>query len=430
MPRLIALAITLACAALLAALAPAASAQQELRTRLPIVLIEADGPILDDPEVGARMRIVHDPRGGLNRPGGRTVEDGRITIEVRGQSSQRFPKKQFAVETIDRRGENRNTSLLGLPEENDWVLYAAYNDGSLMRNVVAYRAARAVGRYAARTRHVELVLNGRYHGVYVLMESLKLDAERVAGPSEDDDGFLLEYTHNSKLDRDDRFFRTPVTRTPIVWDDPERDEMSAARARAIRARVARFERALYSPGFRHPTRGWRAHMDEASAVDYVLLYELLRNHDAFAASTFIHDGGRGRLAMGPLWDFDLSMGNPPGVLPARGCSLCDRRWVSRWYDDGAFRRALVRRWAELRRDGFVARTLAGIDRDGRALASAQVRNLRRWPVLGQVAIAGGAPEASLRAAYRGETARLRSWIRIRAGWLTANLPRVGRIGPS
>jgi hypothetical protein len=374
------------------------------------------------------MRVIHNARGAINTPRGRpTVYDGRIGIEVRGQSSQRFPKKQFGLETVTASGDNRNVSLLGLPEENDWILYAAYNDGSLMRNVVAYRAARDIGRYASRTRYVEVVLNGRYHGLYVLMEKLKLDGDRVEGPTEDDDGFLLEYTHNSKLDPGDRYFRTPVTRTPIVFDDPERGDMTAAEARAITRTVGAFERALYSKGFRHPTRGWRAHMDEASAVDYVLLYELFRNHDAFAASTFLHEGPEGRLAMGPLWDFDLSMGNPPDILPARGCSLCDRRWVSRWYQDGAFRTALVARWTELRRAGFLADTLSAVTRDARALQSAQVRNLRRWPVLGFTPLDPSASDAALRRAHLGEAARLRAWIRVRAGWLTANLPRIGRL---
>jgi hypothetical protein len=420
----------LAVAALSAALAtaPTASGAVALSTRLPIVVIDADGPIVDEPKVGARMRVIHDGRGRVNRPTDRPrAYDGRIGIEVRGQSSQRFPKKQFGLETVRADGDNRNVSLLGLPEENDWILYAAYNDGSLMRNVVAYRAARRLGRYASRTRFVELILNGRYWGVYVLMEALKLDGDRVTSPVEGSDGFLLEYTHPSKLDPGDRFFRTPVTRTPIIWDDPEPGDMPRARARAIARQVGAFERALYSKGYRHPTQGYRPHLDLGAAVDYALMYELFRNHDAFAASTFIHEGEGGRLAMGPLWDFDLSMGNPPGVLPARGCSLCNRRWVGRWYDDAVFRRAMVRRWTELRRRGFLRRLQADIAREGRALASAQVRNLRRWPVLGFTPVSPSASDAALEAAYRAETARLRSWIRIRARWLTANLPRIGRL---
>lgn len=419
--------LALAALALLAAaaLAGTASAAPDLRTRLPIVVIDADGPIVDDPKVGARMRIVH--RGGaVNAPTDRPwVYDGRIGIEVRGQSSQRFPKKQFSVETLTGGGDNRNVSPLGLPEENDWVLYAAYNDGSLMRNVVAYRAARQMGRYASRTRYVELVLDGAYWGVYVLMEKPKLDGDRVPDPEGPSDGFLLEYTHPSKIDPGDTYFRTPVTRTPIVYDDPERGDMPPARAREIARRVGAMERSLYGSGFRHPTRGHRAHLDTAAAVDYVLLYELFRNYDAFSASTFMHEGPDGRIALGPAWDFDLSMGNPAALLPPRGCSLCDRRWTSRLYADRTFTAAMSARWAQLRRQGFLARTLAAIDRDARALQSSQVRNLRRWPVLGFAPVSASAPEASLRAAYRAETGRLRTWIRVRAGWLTANVGRLG-----
>lgn len=47
-------------------------------------------------------RIIHSPIGGINRPIDRPrVYDGRIGIEVRGQSSQRFPKKQFGFEALD-----------------------------------------------------------------------------------------------------------------------------------------------------------------------------------------------------------------------------------------------------------------------------------------------------------------------------------------
>lgn len=102
--------------------------------------------------------------------------------------------------------------------------------------------------------------------------------------------------------------------------------------------------------------------------------------------------------------------------------------MNRWYADGQFRQALRARWTQLRRDGFVARTLTAISRDARALQSAQVRNLRRWPVLGFAPVSASAPDAALRGVYRAEAARLRTWVRIRAGWMTANLPRIGRIG--
>lgn len=324
-PCRLALAALALCAALGAA-SPAAAAPA-LSTRLPILEIDARGPIVDDPKVPARLRVVDGRRGALNRPGGRPVAgSGPIAIEVRGQISQRFPKKQFGFETVDARGENRDVSLLGLPEENDWILYAAYNDGSLVRNVVAYRAARALGRYASRHRFVELVLDGRYWGVYALLEQPKLDRARVPDPEGPGEGFLLELTATEKLDPGDRFFRTPVTRSPIVYADPDRGDLSRARARSIAARLGAFERARYGRAFRHPTRGYRARLDRAAAVDYALLYELLRNQDAFRASTYLHEGAGGRLVMGPAWDFDLSTGNVPDLATTRGEPQTTRTW--------------------------------------------------------------------------------------------------------
>ncbi len=110
-------------------LAPAAASAD-----LPVVRIDAAREIPNEPKIGAQLRM----------PGYR----GRIEIETRGQSSQMFPKKSYALELAD------DTALLGLPEDDDWVLYAPYNDKTLMRNVVAYRTARAIGRFAARTRFV------------------------------------------------------------------------------------------------------------------------------------------------------------------------------------------------------------------------------------------------------------------------------------
>ena len=109
--------------------------------------------------------------------------DGRAAIEVRGRWSRRFPKKSYAVELREPDGSNHDASLLGLPADDDWILYAAYNDRTLIRNVLAYETARRMGRYAARTRFVELRLNGRYHGVYVLMEKLKLHDDACAATS-------------------------------------------------------------------------------------------------------------------------------------------------------------------------------------------------------------------------------------------------------
>jgi hypothetical protein len=283
------------------------------------------------------------------------------------------------------------------------VLYAPYNDKTLMRNVVAYATARGIGRYAARTRFVELRLNGRYQGVYVLMERLELGGDRVAGEA------LYEFTFPFQARSKDPSFRTPVLRRPIVWEDPERGDLTARRARALARPVKAAERALYGPG------SWRRWIDAASAVDFALLNELFKNQDGFHASTYMALGADGRLHLGPIWDFDISMGNsdygPSRRL--RGWMLARRDWAERLYRDRSFRTAMARRWRELRAGGLRSRVLAAVEDSRRELRGAAGRNFRRWPVLHRRIW----PNPVARGSFRAEVRFLRSWLVRRIDWL-------------
>src|SRR6185369_7856764 len=89
------------------------------------------------------------------------------------------PKKPYGFTTVDALGVDSDASLLGLPSEHDWVFNATYNDKSLMRDVLTYELARRTGRYATRWKYCELFINGAYQGIYVLMEKVKRDSNRV-----------------------------------------------------------------------------------------------------------------------------------------------------------------------------------------------------------------------------------------------------------
>jgi len=112
-------------------------------SHLPIVVIDTDGQnIVDDYKITAHMGVIDNGPGEMNDISDNYNHyDGLIGIEIRGSSTQMFPKKQYAVETRDSTGENLNVPLLGMPVENDWILYAPYSDKSLIRNVLAYDLA-------------------------------------------------------------------------------------------------------------------------------------------------------------------------------------------------------------------------------------------------------------------------------------------------
>ena len=361
-----------------------------LAAGLVTALLAAGPPTVDiavDRRIGTREATAV-----LRAPG----YEGEVAIRTRGRWSRRFPKKSYRVETRE------DASLLGLPADDDWILYAAWNDRTLIRNVLAYDTARWMGRYAARTRFVELTLNGRYRGVYVLMERLELHDERVRGD------FLLEMTSPGQAERKDPSFRTPVARRPVVWEDPERGDLKRRRAAAIQRRVSRLERALYHG----PPGAWRRHLHAGAAVDFLLVNELFKNQDVMEASTFMTGAG-GTLRLGPVWDFDFSSGNSKRA-PSRflaGWTAAQRPWASRLYADRAFMRHMGRRWAELRRAGLRGRLLRAVDDYGRALAPAARRDSARWP-------AGGERPRGTR---DGHLRALRRWLDRRIDWLDGNL---------
>ena len=90
--------------------------------------------------------VLEDGRARLNHT---PVFQGVGSLKVRGSNTEGRPKKAFSVEIQDVHGNDRDVSLLGMPEESDWVLYAPYNfDRALMRNPLVYELSRSIGRYA------------------------------------------------------------------------------------------------------------------------------------------------------------------------------------------------------------------------------------------------------------------------------------------
>jgi hypothetical protein len=264
-------------------------------------------------------------------------------------------------------------------------------------------------RYAPRTRFVDVRLNGRRHGVYVLTEKPELGDDRVRG------GALFEFTFPFQARSKSPSFRTPVKRRPIVWEDPERGDLSAARAAVLAARVRAAERALYGRG------SWRRHLDEPAAIDFALVNELFKNQDGFHASTYMALRG-GRLHLGPVWDFDISMGNSD-YGPSRrleGWMLAERDWAERLYRDRRFTDRLAARWRELRRRGLRRAVLAETVRAQRELRGSIVPNFRRWPVL-DVRIW---PNPVARGSHTAELRHMRGWLKRRIGWIDRNIGRL------
>ena len=148
------------------------SCQSSKELDLPIIMIDTFGQeIPDEPKISAQMAITYTGSENLTEYSDSSYYyRGDIGIETRGHTSQRFPKKQYGLETRNADGENLSISLFDMPAEKDWILYAPFSDKSLMRNEIAYDVYRSLGYYAPRTKFCQVVLNGDYIDVYLFME--------------------------------------------------------------------------------------------------------------------------------------------------------------------------------------------------------------------------------------------------------------------
>ena len=413
---------------------------------LPIVSINTNNQtVQDESRIVADMGIIYNGVGNRNN-----VNDpfnnynGKISIELRGESSQMFPKKSFSIETQDELGNNLNTVLLDMPSENDWILYAPYTDKSMLRDVLTFKIGRDLGAYTPRTRFVELVIDGKYQGLYVLMERIKRDKGRVniATLNPEDvtgdeltGGYILRV---DKIDGNDypAWTTSNIPRLPgenivtFQYYDPEGSELVDAQRNYIKSFMNDFESALASTSFSSAPLGFHKYIDIPSFVDFMLVNEIGKNIDGYIFSTYLYkeknsDGGK--LQMGPLWDFNLAFGNvnyQQNAQYAPGWMWNDQYrmyWFRRMIQDPLFSKSIKCRWSELRTTLLTDQYfINAIDSMSSIINEARIRNFERWPILGVYIW----PNQFIGNTYEEEITFLKQWITTRLQWMDENMPGV------
>lgn len=368
----------------------------------------------------------------------------RSGIRIRGSSSAEFRKKPWRVETwsaVD--DEDQDVSFLGMPPEADWVLVPPYVfDRALMRNSLAYALSNAFGRYAPRTRHVELFVAGdgedlgepHYTGVYEAIEHVKRGAARVdvrrlgpadTSPERISGGYIFK--EDRLGDGEVGFMAGGPLRAHYAHRYPGESDITPAQRDYLIAAVDAAGRALASQTFTDPAtgRGYETLLDVPSYIDHHIINVFAKNPDAFRLSAFHHKDRGGPLVAGPVWDFDRTMGcssDPRAGDPTHWDASNITADTTRFFEHGfyrglfsdrGFREAYWARLGEVLADGgplAIDRINALIDGYEAPLAPIADRNFARYP------------ETRPRdGSYAAEVEHLRTWIRQRHQWITSCL---------
>lgn len=416
-------------------------------SNLPIIKINTEGKtIVDEPKITAKMQVINNANG-INKFDDTIYEyDGFIGIEIRGNTSQMFEKKSFNVETRLADGSNNSVSLLGMPKENDWVLHGPYSDKSLMRNALAYHIGNAMQNgWHPRTKFVEVEINGEYRGIYLFVEKIKIDKNRVniaKLKTTDNTGDELTGGYIISIDRDQVgswnspfMGRTGSVDVPFSYVDPDYEDLTPQQRYYIRSYITEFEYALHGTNYKDENVGYRKYIDVMSFIDYFIITELSRNLDGYRVSVYFHkdrDSAGGKLNMTPFWDFNICFGNAnffsagnTAGWASDGIGKGDWYEIPFWWDkfrtDPYFETMLKYRWEQLREDVLSKTTINNfIDSCQTVLKDAQVRNFEKFDILGSYVW----PNNYIGGTYAAEVTYLKNWIGNRISWLDSQIAKI------
>ena len=267
------------------------------------------------------------------------VYDRKARMNYRGSSSLNFVKKSYAfcpgkADCVEDKGrvdyvktEKLNMLNVGSAVDKDWVLYAAAADPSIMRNRLVFDTFRDMtGSWSVQSRYVELIVDGEYKGIYVFMDKITNNANRVN--ITDENGFILKFDKTDIVDRyegsgDKKTFKSLYSgkdgsgtydtqidqRFEIEYpemEDVEEEEAGkwATTVNNIKSMINNFETQLKAGNYAEVQKI----IDYKSWADWFIITEYAKNMDAYRASClFVYNGDK--LEARPLWDQELSFKN-------------------------------------------------------------------------------------------------------------------------
>ncbi|MBR3645348.1 MAG: CotH kinase family protein, partial [Lachnospiraceae bacterium] len=270
-------------------------------TEVPQVYIYTDKEITKEYHESKDVTVtIADKDGGTQKD----IIDSSSNIKIRGNSTASADKKPWNIKF------DSKTDVLGMGKGKKWCLLANAYDKSLMRNKMVYEFGKKMGMpYTSDSRYVDVYLNGKYNGNYLLTVPVEVKKERInikAYDSESND-ILLEV--GTRYESDVNHFKTGYYGMTFDVNDPEKDgdldnELVLAKINRVNTFLTEFEKALAKVKYEKV----KPYIDVQSFVDMYVVNEYFKNADFSFSSTrfYIKDNV---LYAGPLWDFDLSCGN-------------------------------------------------------------------------------------------------------------------------
>ena len=350
--------------------------------------------------------------------------EGTGSIKGRGNTSWGQPQKPYSIKLDSKK------SLLDIPKTKKYAIVPSYSDQSSLRNFMTYKSGLVLDGigYVPKCEFCEVYLNGVYNGVYILVERVAIESNKVdieeATADELTGGYLIEKDISGKIDfSSDLWFECPYWANPdrdyFVLKDPEPED--TALWQQMKEYLTGYMQSVHQAVTDTASDAYTQYVDTASWIDFIIVQELAKNIDGnLKTSCYMYKQAQDdKLYMTAPWDFDLAYGNPEttwnnasyqhndyydcpdAISPADFMvinSSCP--WFDTLYDDHEeFNAALKAKYTEYRRT-LIPEMLRLLDSGAAYLASSMPRNDAKWGKH-----------------FEQGVSDLRSWLLSRIAWL-------------
>lgn len=324
-------------------------------------------------------------------------------VKGRGNSTWGWDKNPYAIKLAKKK------PVLGMPKHKRWVLLANLADKSMIRNSVAFMIAKACYNDGTGVQQgwnpsghcVELVLNDKHVGNYLLCEQIKIDENRINIAESDtpttstsDQGYLLECDRYWGSDDNELLYWTSYRQNTsykqcynsdytymygtnyydggvqVAYgnykmkfglkspDDGDLGENGTGKSTAayefISTKVTDTEKWIFDTMTTSTSLSEIAkyiHVD--SYIDYWLTFEVAMNQEPNNPGSvyMYYDPSDGLLHAGPIWDFDLGTYrydfNDSGLYYNKSTHfiIANSIWYCKLLQNTAFQNRVIERWA-------------------------------------------------------------------------------------
>ncbi len=297
------------------------------------------------------------------------VLSGRI--KRRGGYSIIYDKHSYEIDL------ESDHSIAGLAADDDWVLNANYIDKTFMRHVLSYELFREMdsNNCASHTHYVEVNLNGKYNGLYVLME--KVDRSVLGVDKSDSAAFIFKEPHLFRSNYDD-----------VVPQDPENFHQQTFPKIEVEDKnelVEEWRSLILNSNDNEFTTEIEVLFDLQNLIDWHLLLLISNNSDGILKNFYLYKKDAfTKLRIAP-WDYDHSFGRDGDnelnldtrPLDINRSILFSRLLTFEWYTS-----LLKSRWLELNENNLLSNggLKNRINKKKENLKSIVDKNFELWPL--------------------------------------------------